>query len=138
MILIMDKYHSMGLYLVPLLLTHVILDLTSLETWSEYVKKMETGLEMNQLVKVSYKLHYYTIIITHFVFMIVHTVIITDCGELDDPNNGQVSLNGTTLGSIATYTCDTGFDLIGDMERICQANGNWSGNEPTCEGTIIK
>ena len=134
----MDKCRSMGLQSAPLLLTRVMLDTTSLEMCNGCVRQMEAGLEMNQLVKVSYKLHYYTIIITHFVFMIVHTVIITDCGELDDPNNGQVSLNGTTLGSIATYTCDTGFDLIGDMERICQANGNWSGNEPTCEGTIIK
>ena len=115
----------------------MILDLTSLETWSGYVKKTENGLGMNQLAKVSYKTAL-TLALVHFVFrhnlMIVHTVIIIDCGELDDPNNGQVSLNGTTLGSIATYTCDPGHSLIGDMERICQENGTWSGNEPTCEG----
>ena len=61
----------------------------------------------------------------------MHTVV--DCGELDNPNNGQVSLDGIIFGSIATYTCDTGFNLIGDMERICQANGNWSESEPVCQ-----
>ena len=63
---------------------------------------------------------------------------VVDCGDLDDPNNGQVSLDGTIPGSIATYTCDPGFGLVGVMERMCQANGQWSGNEPTCEGQAYK
>ena len=63
-------------------------------------------------------------------------VEVIDCGSLDDPTNGQVSLDETTVGSIATYTCDPGFMLIGNMERTCQENGEWSGNEPTCEGHL--
>ena len=59
-----------------------------------------------------------------------------NCGDLDDPANGQVVLNGTLFGSIATYTCDPGFILVGDVERMCQANGEWSGTEPTCEGQL--
>ena len=72
--------------------------------------------------------------VSHYFHM--HTVV--DCGDLDDPTNGQVLLNGITFGSTATYTCDPGFILTGAMERICQANGNWSGNEPTCEGQLIQ
>ena len=53
MILIMDKYRSMGLHLAPLLLTHVILGMISLEMCSECVKPVGTGREMNQFVKVS-------------------------------------------------------------------------------------
>ena len=62
------------------------------------------------------------------------TFTVVDCGTLNDPSNGQVTLNGTTFWSVATYTCDPGFNIVGDMKRICQANGTWSGNEPTCEG----
>lgn len=42
-------------------------------------------------------------------------------------------LMGTTLGSKAMYTCNIGFMLEGDMTRICQSNGQWSGEAPTCE-----
>ena len=57
-----------------------------------------------------------------------------DCGDLSDPSNGQVTLTGTTFGSTATYECNTGFTLMGNMERTCQDDGNWSENEPTCVG----
>ena len=62
---------------------------------------------------------------------IKHAVV--DCGSLDDPDNGQVSPHNTTFGSIATYVCDSGFNLIGNMQRTCQENEDWSGSEPTCE-----
>ena len=66
----------------------------------------------------------------------MYTVV--DCGDLDDPMNGRVSLDETVFESIATYTCDPGFVLVGNMERICQADGTWSGTEPTCEGQSSK
>ena len=56
-----------------------------------------------------------------------------DCGTLTDPANGQVNHTaGTTFGQTATYSCDTGYTLVGDSTRTCQADGMWSGNEPTC------
>ncbi len=46
-------------------------------------------------------------------------------------------MTGTTVGSTASYTCDQGFFLTnGDSVRQCQPNGQWSGNEPTCEGIM--
>ena len=56
-----------------------------------------------------------------------------DCGDLDDPENGQVSLTGTTFGSSATYTCNRGFELVGSRMRMCLASGEWMGDAPTCE-----
>ena len=57
------------------------------------------------------------------------------CGNLTDPANGQVNHTaGTTYGQTATYSCNTGYDLVGNSTRTCQAEGNWSGSEPTCEG----
>ena len=68
------------------------------------------------------------------VLLCMHVYPVVDCGDLVDPMNGLVLLDETVFESIATYTCDPGFVLNGNMERICQANGNWSGTEPTCEG----
>ena len=29
---------------------------------------------------------------------------------------------------------NTGYNLVGDSTRTCQATGNWSGSAPTCAG----
>ena len=57
---------------------------------------------------------------------------------MGDPANGQVTLTaGTTLGQIAVYSCNTGYNLVGDRTLTCQTSGNWSGSEPTCEGVYV-
>ena len=62
-----------------------------------------------------------------------------DCGKLNDPDNGTVTLTaGATSGQNAIYSCDTGYNLVGDSTRTCQATANWSGSEPTCQGVLLK
>ena len=62
-----------------------------------------------------------------------------DCNNLTDPDNGQVTLTaGTTFGQNATYSCDPGYNLVGDSTRTCQATREWSGSAPTCEGVYVK
>jgi len=62
--------------------------------------------------------------------------ITADCGNLNDPTDGQVILTGTTVGNTASYTCNTGFRIRNNVAnvRTCQDSGQWSGDEPTCEG----
>ena len=61
-----------------------------------------------------------------------HSTVV-DCETLNNPANGQVSHpDGTTFTQTATYSCDTGYNLMGDNTRTCQADGMWSGNQPTC------
>lgn len=55
-----------------------------------------------------------------------------DCGPLDNPEDGAVSLTGTTYISVATYSCDSGYVLMGDEMRTCLDTGLWSGSTPTC------
>jgi hypothetical protein len=47
-------------------------------------------------------------------------------------NGTIITSNGTTYGSTATYTCDEGLDIIGDVTRICDASGQWSKTKPDC------
>ena len=56
-----------------------------------------------------------------------------DCGTLIIPANGQINITGTRLGQTAIYSCDTGYNLVGDSIRTCQATGWWNGSAPTCE-----
>ena len=61
-----------------------------------------------------------------------------DCGSLTDPANAQVNYTaGTTFGQTATYSCDTGYNLVGNSTRNCQATGEWSGSAPTCLGILL-
>ena len=58
----------------------------------------------------------------------------TDCGGLRKPVHGLVNVSGeTTLGNIATYYCEPGFDLIGHQNRACGTDGTWSGVPPICQ-----
>ena len=61
-----------------------------------------------------------------------------DCGTLNNPANGQVGQTaGTTFGQTATYTCNPGYNLVGDSSRTCQATGVWSGSIPTCQCMLL-
>ena len=65
-------------------------------------------------------------------------VVVTNWGPLTDPDNGQVDTSpGTTFGSTATYTCDTGYTLSGSQTRTCGENGNWTSSEPICQGKYL-
>lgn len=71
---------------------------------------------------------------------IVHICYVRDyytaqlCGRLEPPQNGRVDIDGSTPGSTATYSCLSGFSLIGQSSRSCQLNGVWSGSAPFCQG----
>lgn len=73
-----------------------------------------------------YKVTYYVII------------LVGSCGQLPNPPNGDVTLTGTTEGSLAVYTCRRGFTLVGNRQRSCQANGQWSGNQPICRRSELQ
>ena len=44
----------------------------------------------------------------------------------------MVTTIDTGLDAVAAYTCDQGYDLVGDEMRTCQANEQWTGAEPNC------
>ena len=65
--------------------------------------------------------------------------VVINCRSLTDPINGRVMIDGTVFNSMATYTCNKGYTLIGEEIRICLGIGFWSGSDPICvEGIYIK
>ena len=68
---------------------------------------------------------------------LVHCPIVVQCTEvLSSPMNGNVIIIGTTYLSETDYSCEEGFAVVGPTTRVCQDDGQWSGMEPHCEGTI--
>ena len=63
--------------------------------------------------------------------------ISAQCPELLSPADGMVTTTSRRLsGSTATYTCDTGFELLdltpGSDVRTCQSDGIWSDTVAQC------
>ncbi|MBI5498035.1 MAG: choice-of-anchor D domain-containing protein [Deltaproteobacteria bacterium] len=58
--------------------------------------------------------------------------VVAACNSLTSPSNGTVSAPTTTYGSIATYSCNTGYTMNGSSTRTCEAGGSWSGSAPSC------
>ena len=49
-----------------------------------------------------------------------------------DPTNGNVVMNGNTVSSTATYTCNINYALVGSQIRECTADAGWNGEDPLC------
>ena len=68
------------------------------------------------------------------IICLIHFVPEIDCGVLGNPANGEVFVMNTIYNSVATYSCNTGYNLTGDDMRRCLESGFWSGSEPSCGG----
>ncbi|XP_064624477.1 CUB and sushi domain-containing protein 3-like [Lineus longissimus] len=56
------------------------------------------------------------------------------CGFPSVPPNYSLTLSdGDRMNSIAVYTCDSGYKMIGHPERQCLRTGKWSGEMAVCE-----
>eukprot|EP00058_Branchiostoma_floridae_P025619 XP_002611109.1 hypothetical protein BRAFLDRAFT_70467 [Branchiostoma floridae] len=53
------------------------------------------------------------------------------CPTLTAPENGAVN-GGNSYQDVVQFTCNHGYQLIGDSSRTCQADGTWTGADPTC------
>ncbi|KAJ7352852.1 hypothetical protein OS493_033394 [Desmophyllum pertusum] len=61
------------------------------------------------------------------------TCLALSCPALSDPANGAVTLSsGLVKGSTATYTCNNGYTASFATTRDCEADGQWSGETPSC------
>lgn len=57
-----------------------------------------------------------------------------NCGDPGTPANGIRYGDSFTYQSTIFLECDPGYKLVGDLTRACQADGTWSGSQPTCQG----
>ena len=58
-----------------------------------------------------------------------------ECPGLSPPAFG--SFNGTgraAIGGVVTFSCNPGFQLIGQDLLTCTSSGEWDALEPSCSG----
>ena len=68
--------------------------------------------------------------------MLIVLPISGDCPDLLAPANGAVSMSGIIVGSTATYSCNEGFSLDGNVERTCE-DDMWTGTDPACLSKLL-
>ena len=61
--------------------------------------------------------------------------ILPGCGSVAAPDNGKVYSTGVWFLDKAEFSCDTGYQLMGNETLMCKGSGNWSHQVPTCEAT---
>ena len=62
--------------------------------------------------------------------------IIGECSPLDPPVFGDISCShDNKVGSKCSFTCNTGYELLGDEVRLCEDSHIWSGVMPRCVPT---
>jgi len=60
------------------------------------------------------------------------------CDNLSTPSNGEITSCSSGRegvgyeGDTCSFTCNTGYELIGSDTRTCQSNGSWSGSDDVC------
>ena len=66
--------------------------------------------------------------------LIIAGLVNCQCGYPGAPAHSSVQFSGSrdelsgehSVASIAEYTCDRGFELLGPARRVCGENGTWS------------
>ena len=68
------------------------------------------------------------------------SVTVKTCAVLPNQAHGTKTCtgNGNEYNDQCTFTCDLGYERKGSAVRTCQANGQWSGTQATCEGIQIQ
>lgn len=59
-------------------------------------------------------------------------IVGVNCGDPGGLTNGGAVTSGILYGDNVTYTCQTGYNITGDVNRTCQSNAVWSGSRPKC------
>ena len=66
--------------------------------------------------------------------------IVVDCGTPGISSYGDIpsmlAYSTTIFNSTAVYSCEIGYNILGDMARTCLASGQWSGSAPECHSKL--
>ena len=68
-----------------------------------------------------------------------YLLISETCPSLSIPSDGSISYsqalhtnNEYLPGTVASFSCDPGFELVGDETRECQHDSTWGSSQPQC------
>ena len=54
------------------------------------------------------------------------------CVDVGTVKYGARQGSGTSYGSSVSFSCNSGYAIVGSTQRTCQQGGIWSGQQPRC------
>ena len=59
--------------------------------------------------------------------------VILACGPLTPPDNGNLAVSvRNVFPSVAQFSCDGGYTVVGSSVLMCTQDGSWNDTSPTC------
>ncbi|XP_015605333.1 uncharacterized protein LOC107272574 isoform X2 [Cephus cinctus] len=58
-----------------------------------------------------------------------------ECPELTNIDHGTLTVTGRLFGDRAHYNCHRNYSIVGLSDRICRADGHWTGSTPSCKNS---
>ena len=76
-----------------------------------------------------------------YVYAIIIFSFAEQCPALEPIPNGAITytpdmMADFNVGTLALYSCDFGFILVGSESQLCIGGGIWSGQPPECQRKI--
>ena len=60
------------------------------------------------------------------------------CFSLNSIENGRLDLSDEFfVGSMATYSCDEGYEIVGILTQTCQTSRQWTSSQPYCRSMCV-
>uniref|UniRef100_M3ZHP6 Sushi, von Willebrand factor type A, EGF and pentraxin domain containing 1 n=1 Tax=Xiphophorus maculatus TaxID=8083 RepID=M3ZHP6_XIPMA len=56
----------------------------------------------------------------------------TECELPSNPQHGSINVTYAPVGSVVSYSCEEGYELVGEPVRQCVSGRLWTGDEPVC------
>ena len=73
----------------------------------------------------------------HYIYCFDINYVDIRCDTLSTPVNGEITCRSGRVGvgyegDICSFTCNSGYELIGSDTRTCQSDGSWNGSPVCC------
>lgn len=73
-----------------------------------------------------------------FSFLNIESFLEISCPILNAPAQSIKNSNGDPiLGNVVTFKCNQGYKQVSSAQRVCAADGKWSGTQARCEGDVM-
>ena len=66
-------------------------------------------------------------------FVCHSSLLLVTCPRLNNPLNGYVNSNSTAVLSRVTFSCHTGYELVGNNVTVCHNDSTWTNPIPQCK-----
>lgn len=63
--------------------------------------------------------------------------LVISCPDPEVPAGGYMEAYDYNVHSTIDFHCEKGHKLVGEPNLTCQSDGEWSGESPKCECTLI-